>query len=134
MGDFTRLTLWRKADELTYEVYLATTRFPTDERYGLTSQLRRAANSIESNIAEGCGRLGDRELARSLRIARGSACELQSHLWVAYRQRYLNDSAHARLSGAAIELQRMLFALIRMLATRAAHSQGPSTGARRRPS
>lgn len=118
MGDFTRLVLWRKADELTFQVYRATAGFPSVEQYGLTSQIRRAANSIEANIAEGCGRLGDRELARALRIALGSACELQSHLWVAFRQGYLSGPVHARLRAAAVELQRMLFALIRTLVHR----------------
>lgn len=72
MADFRRPKIWVAAQDLTDAIYRSTVTFPSDERYGLTSQMPRAANSIGANIAEGCGRLGDRELARFLRIAAGS--------------------------------------------------------------
>jgi len=83
MKDFRELKVWEKAHQLTLEVYKATTIFPKDELYGLTSQIRRACASIPANIAEGCGRRGDAEFARFLGIAMGSASELDYHLLLA---------------------------------------------------
>ena len=71
MNDFRRLKVWRKSHELTLAVYKATAGFSGEELYGLTSQMRRACASIPANIAEGCGRGGDPELARFLQIAMG---------------------------------------------------------------
>ncbi|MFQ5961877.1 MAG: four helix bundle protein, partial [Candidatus Methylomirabilales bacterium] len=73
MRDFRELKVWEKAHHLTLAVYNATTTFPRDELYGLTSQIRRSCASIPANIAEGCGRGGDAEFARFLQIAMGSA-------------------------------------------------------------
>src|SRR5437763_8555521 len=70
--DFRQLKVWDKAHQLTLEIYRATTTFPREEAYGLTSQIRRASASIGANLAEGCGRSGDIELARFCSIARGS--------------------------------------------------------------
>jgi len=75
MKDFRKLTVWQKAHELTLAVYKATRGFPKEELYGLTSQVRRSSVSVPSNIAEGCGRSGDAELARFLDISMGSASE-----------------------------------------------------------
>jgi len=75
--DFRKLAVWEKAHRLTLDMYKATASFPKDELYGLTSQVRRASISIPANIAEGCGRNGDVELARFLQIAMGSASELE---------------------------------------------------------
>jgi four helix bundle protein len=75
MKDFKDLMVWQKAHVLTLAIYKLTLRFPKEEMYGLTSQLRRAAASIAANIAEGCGRRSDREFKRFLQIARGSASE-----------------------------------------------------------
>ena len=83
MGDYQKLDVWKIARILAREVYLVTRRFPSDERFGLTSQTRRAAVSIMSNIAEGCGRNRDGELARFTWIALGSATELESQLILA---------------------------------------------------
>ena len=73
MKGFKELKVWHKAHEMTMAVYEATRAFPSEELYGLTSQLRRSAASIPANIAEGCGRRSDGEMARFLQIARGSA-------------------------------------------------------------
>ena len=83
MGDYQKLDVWTLARTLAGSVYHLTTQFPADERFGLTSQIRRAAVSIMSNIAEGCGRNRDTELARFTWIALGSATELESHLILA---------------------------------------------------
>jgi four helix bundle protein len=69
--DFRDLQVWQKAHQLTLAVYRHTARFPGDERYGLTAQLRRSSSSIAANLAEGCGRNGDAELARFCSIAMG---------------------------------------------------------------
>lgn len=83
MKDFKKLIVWKKAHEMTLNIYRTTKSFPKDEVYGLTSQLRRAASSIPANIAEGCGRNSDAELARFLQIAAGSASEVEYHLLLA---------------------------------------------------
>ena len=80
MKDFRELKVWEKSHQLTLAVYKATTKFPKDEMYGLTGQIRRSCASIPANVAEGCGRGGDAELARFLQIAMGSASELEYHL------------------------------------------------------
>ncbi len=76
---FTELAVWQKAHELTLGVYRATQTFPRVELYGLTVQLRRAASSVTANVAEGRGRMGDGDFARFLKIALGSATELEGH-------------------------------------------------------
>jgi four helix bundle protein len=83
MGDYRQLSVWKRAHGLALRIYHATRRFPDTERYGLIAQLRRAAISVVSNMAEGSGRQSDRELARFLRIARGSVCELECQLLLA---------------------------------------------------
>jgi four helix bundle protein len=89
--------------------------FPREELYGLTSQTRRACSSIPANIAEGCGRSGDAELARFLQIAMGSAGELEYHLLLAYDLKFLNLEDYERLAEAAVEVKRMLASFIQKL-------------------
>ncbi len=82
MEDFKNLKVWTKAHELTLAIYQCTRKFPKEEMYGLSSQVRRASASIGANIAEGCGRRSDPEMKRFVQIARGSASELEYHLLV----------------------------------------------------
>jgi len=86
--------------------------FPSDEKFGLTSQLRRASVSIPSNIAEGCGRAGDPELAKFLQIAMGSASEVECQLLIAKELGYLKFESHGPLEKAVQEVKRMLSAFI----------------------
>ena len=79
MKDFRELKVWQKAHRLTLDVSRATSTFPKDALYGLTSQVRRSCVSIPANLAEGCGRRGDAELARSVQMAMGSASEVEYH-------------------------------------------------------
>lgn len=112
MRDFRELKVWHKAHQLTLSVYRASTEFPTEERFGLTSQLRRAAAAIPANIAEGCGRSGQKELSRFLQIAMGSASELEYHLLLAHELDYLDSH---QLEEQAMEVKRMLASFIRKL-------------------
>lgn len=112
MKGFKELKVWQKAHALTIAVYDITRIFPRDELYGLTSQLRRSAASIGANIAEGCGRRSDGEMARFLQIARGSASEIEYHVLLARDLHYLAEEEFRELSRQADELQRMLTALI----------------------
>ena len=115
MKDFRSLKAWGKAHELTLKVYAATKSFPREENFGLTSQLRRACASIPANIAEGCGRTGDVELARFLVIASGSASEVEYHLLLAHDLGYLRDAECSQLDEEINELKRMLTAFINKL-------------------
>jgi four helix bundle protein len=83
MQDYKALRVWRDSRDLVLEIYQLTSLFPTNERFGLVSQMRRASVSISSNIAEGCSRSGPRDLARFLEIALGSAFELEVQLELA---------------------------------------------------
>jgi four helix bundle protein len=84
MKSFRGLKVWHSAHQLTLAVYKATAKFPKEELYALTSQMRRAASSIPANIAEGCGRGTDADFGRFLQIALGSASELEYHLLLAF--------------------------------------------------
>ena len=95
--------------------FVATRNFPTEERFGLTSQIRRAAASVPSNIAEGCGREGDRELARFLSIAAGSASEVEYQLLLTHDLNFLDDEPYRQLDTQINEIKRMLNAFIRKL-------------------
>ena len=115
MKDFRNLQVWEKAHQLTLAMYRATVSFPTEERYGLTSQLRRGATSIASNIAEGCGRGTDPDFARCLDIAVGSASEVEYQLLLAHDLELLDPQLFHGLSARVIEVKRMLSALTQTL-------------------
>ena len=115
MRDFRELKVWKRSHGLTLAVYKATAAFPREELYGLTSQIRRASSSVPANIAEGCGREGEMELARFLRIAAGSASELEYHLLLAKDLGMLKDSDHERLAKETTEIKRMLTSFIQKL-------------------
>jgi four helix bundle protein len=115
MKNFRELMVWQKAHAVTLDVYRATRQFPADELYGLTSQLRRSCASIGANIAEGCGRSGDAELARFLQIAMGSAGEVEYHLLLANDLGLLPQDKYAPLDATICEVKRMLTSFIRKL-------------------
>lgn len=98
MRDFRDLQVWEKGHRLALSIYRATNNFPKEELYGLTSQLRRSAASIPANIAEGCGRSGDAELARFMQIVMGSASELEYHLLLAKDLNYLDPLSYEELA------------------------------------
>lgn len=115
MRDFRSLKVWEKSHFLALEVYRHSQDFPADERFGLTAQIRRAATSIPANIAEGCGRSGNRELARYLGIAMGSASELEYHLILARDLELMMDESYLELSRRTREVKRMLTGLMSKL-------------------
>jgi four helix bundle protein len=115
MEDFKDLKVWVKAHELTLAIYQSARKFPREEIYGLTSQVRRASASIGANIAEGCGRRSDAEMRRFVQIARGSASELECHLLLARDLQFLPVDEYAELEGKVFEIQRMLAALVQRL-------------------
>jgi len=113
MPGFKSLEVWKKSREVTNAIYAATRGFPPDERYGLRIQMRKAAVSIMSNIAEGSGRNRPRELIRFLRYASGSATELDCQLTVAEDQGFLSPALSAALHREVTEIQKMLAGLSR---------------------
>lgn len=115
MQDFKQLKVWQKSHQMALVVYRTTQAFPKEELFALTSQMRRAAQSISANIAEGCCRNGDAEFARFLYIAMGSASELECHLLLARDLNFLAATTAEELLRAVEEVKRMLAALITKL-------------------
>jgi four helix bundle protein len=113
VSDIKQLMVWKRSVEVARGVYTATRRFPRDELYGLTSQARRASISITANIAEGCGRHSSSDQARFLRIAMGSAREIECLLIVSTELEILPSSERDSLCALVREVQRMLSGLIR---------------------
>ena len=112
MKDFRDLKVWEKSHDLALLVYKHTQAFPRQEMFGLTGQARRAAVSIPTNIAEGCGRGGNFELARFLSIAMGSASKLEYLLLISAGLGFLNRIDYKELEAATVEVKRMLASLI----------------------
>lgn len=102
------LETWQKAIELVEEVYKETKLFPKEEQYGLVSQMRRAAVSIPSNIAEGQGRDSTNEFLRFLSIAYGSLCELGTQIIISRRLEYINSQSYERLEDMVARVGRMV--------------------------
>lgn len=115
MQDFRNLKVWEKAHALTLDVYRNTRGFPVDERYGLTSQLRRSSASVPANLAEGCARGGDIDFARFVNIAAGSASETDYHLLLARDLNYFTPQKYEPLFEQVSEVKRMLNAFERKL-------------------
>jgi four helix bundle protein len=115
MRDFKKLKVWEKAHHFTLQVYKITKNLPSDERFGLSAQLRRAAASIPTNIAEGCGRDSERELARFMSIAAGSSSEVEYQLILACDLNYISDETHRELNQQINEIKMMLNSFIKQL-------------------
>jgi len=115
MKDFRGLAVWKQAHLLVLNVYRVTESFPRHELFGLTSQIRRAAASIPTNIAEGCGRDGDAELGRFLNIAKGSTSEVEYLLQLSRDLNYLEAESGGRLMLQTVEIRKMLYGLQKSL-------------------
>src|SRR5262245_53223430 len=126
MQNFRNLSVWQAARALTRSIYPLTADFPISEEFGLKSQTRRASISICSNIAEGCGRRGDREFRRFLSVAMGSACELECALLIAHDLAYVTTSGLDRALPLIAESKRMLTGLMNRLEPSRARAAGIS--------
>ena len=115
MFNFEKLEVWQKAIEFADFVYAVTRSFPADERFGLTNQMRRAAVSVSSNIAEGTARVSANDYARFVELATGSLFEVVSQAFVGKRQHFLSEEDFKRLYAAAEEQGKMLSGLRRSL-------------------
>lgn len=112
---YKELKVWQKAIDLVEKVYLLTRGFPGDERFGLVSQMRRAAVSVPANIAEGYGRTHRGDYLHHLSVARGSLLELETHLVIANRLGMVDHLSDDELSERVREVDRMLYGLIESL-------------------
>lgn len=115
MQDFRNLKVWEKAHALTLSVYRSTRGLPSDERFGLTSQLRRACSSIPANLAEGCARFSDVDFARFVNNAAGSASETDYHLLLSKDLDYVEAADYQALFEQVNEVKRMLNSFERTL-------------------
>jgi len=114
-SSYKDLIAWQKGMELVAAIYDATDGFPAHEMYGLVSQLRRAAVSVPSNIAEGKAHYSNRDFVRFLRHARGSLAEIETQILIAQQRKYLPDSTVTKLAHHIDELGRILSGLINSL-------------------
>ena len=112
---YKELKVWKKGMELVRMIYQLTARLPTEEKYGLASQMRRAAVSVPSNIAEGQARQGTREFLQFLSHASGSLAELETQTLLCVDLNYCNPPDITKISGEIAELQKMLAAIRRKL-------------------
>lgn len=109
MHNVEQLKVWQLAMEIAKEVYVLTNEFPSDEKFGLTSQIRKAAVSIPSNIAEGAGRYSDKEFAHFLSIASGSSFEVRTQLLIAVSLNYITNDKVELVIKRLSELEKMIF-------------------------
>ena len=114
-SSYKDLIAWRKGMDLVAAIYDATDGFPSHEQFGLVSQLRRAAVSVPSNIAEGKAHYTNRDFVRFLRHARGSLAEIETQILIAQQRKYLSDATSMRLTQQLDELGRILSGLIKSL-------------------
>ena len=115
MRDHTKLSAFELADQLAVSIYKATGTFPRGELFGLTSQLRRAAVSIASNIVEGCARRSESEYVQFLNIAYGSAREVEYQIGLSHRLGFMDDRYHDNLQQLSTETAKVLNGLLRSL-------------------
>ncbi len=115
MSDYKKLKVWEDAHKFTIDIYNITGKFPNNEQYGLTSQIRRSASSIPTNIVEGCGQLDNGNLIRFLGIAKGSAFELEYQLLLAKDLKYITNEEYKFLVAKIQSIICMLTGLIKSL-------------------
>lgn len=113
--DHKKLDVWKKSMDLVTVVYQITNSFPKEEKFGLTSQIRRASVSIPTNIAEGCGRNSDAQLINFLNISRGSASELETLFLISNRLNFLSNENLDHLVKQIKTIEKQLFSLMRKL-------------------
>ena len=112
MKDFKQLNIFQKTRIFNKEVYIKTKDFPTEKRFGITSQIRRASVSIATNIAEGCGRNSDKEYSRFLNISYASACEVECLLLISSDLEFIDQQTLSSLLKKLDEIKKMLFEFV----------------------
>ena len=115
MQDFRNLKAWQKARALTLAVYHATARFPGEERFGLTIQLRRTAASVPTYLADGCGRSTETDFWKCLSQATAAGSQLEYQLLLARDLEFLPDADYAKLAADTVEVRKMLAGLMHSL-------------------
>lgn len=115
MKDFRNLKVWEKSHKLVLNIYELTNDFPKSELYGLTSQIRRAAVSIPTNISEGCGKYSGNDFARFLQISMGSASELEYLILLSNELKLIDISVFTELNLNIVEIKKMLTSLMKKL-------------------
>lgn len=119
-SDFRNLKVWRRAVDLTAEIYQLTKKLPKDEAFGLSSQMKRAAVSIPSNIAEGQGRESFKEYIHFLSIAYGSLCEIETQVEISKRMSFLKEEETVAAEQMIVETAKMLKSLLSYLKSKTA--------------
>jgi four helix bundle protein len=109
MRNFLNLEIWKRSHQLTLKIYKVTKYFPKEELFGLTGQMRRSASSIPSNIAEGCGRNSNPQLAHFLQIACGSCSELQYQIILSKDLFYITEEVFNELHTDVVDIRKMIF-------------------------
>lgn len=115
MHNFRELKIWQSGIDLSKSVYESVKSFPDNERYGLTSQITRAAVSIPSQIAEGCSRKSQKEMTHFLSISLGSSYELETQLIIANKIHILNNETFKHLQNQCVEIQKMIYTFIQKI-------------------
>lgn len=115
MRDFKKLLVWQRSHALTLKIYKITIQFPSQELYGLTSQMRRSSASLSTNLAEGCGCDSENELVRFFTIATGSSSELEYQLLLAKDLQYIDETTFNEINKEIIEIRMMLYSFIRKI-------------------
>ncbi|MDA3861348.1 MAG: four helix bundle protein [Melioribacteraceae bacterium] len=109
MHNFKELKVWQKGRSFVKEIYLTVSKFPPEEKFALTSQMKRAAISIPSNIAEGAGRETENDFARFLDIANGSAFELETQIYLAFDLKFITEEKLNNLIDKIEEIEKMIY-------------------------
>lgn len=112
MKTYRDLIVWQKSMDLVFIIYKVAAQFPKEEIYNLTSQIKRSAVSVPSNIAEGYGRNSSGDYVRFLQIASGSLYELQTQLEICFRLEFLTEEKYKKINSLSIEIEKMLSSLI----------------------
>jgi four helix bundle protein len=131
MSDYKKLKVWEDAHKFTVDIYNITKKFPNNEQYGLTSQIRRSSSSIPTNIVEGCGQLDNGNLIRFLGIAKGSAFETEYQLLLSKDLNYITNEEYKFLITKIQSIIHMLIALIKSLKNLKPVTRNPKLATRR---
>lgn len=115
MRNFRELSIWQRGHELCLKIYKITSTFPKEEMYGITSQMRRSASSIPTNIAEGCGRNSNPDFKRFLTISAGSGSELEYQIQLAKDLKFITEEQFLSLTNDVIEIRKMIYSFSKKL-------------------